>query len=253
MATYPSSPALPQGTNETEVNPTEWNKFVDNLNAIGADLVGARGDGSDFAGTDHITGQSTDLQDALESIRHILTHLNGAAANWYNVPVWVLEIHPAYPGGLRTTSLRGGAATGNNIVTESTGEDVVSNVARHYYENTSAEAGLQDSYVAVRITLPDDFIAWATSNALQIEYRTESGTSANNMVDYYIYQSGDATLVASAENNANTSWATLTIDDSTLDSAHSWSAGDVMEIYIKLETRNNYYARVGKIKLNYTG
>ena len=42
MATYPTAPALPQGVNGTEVNPTNWNTFVDNINAIGADARGKR-------------------------------------------------------------------------------------------------------------------------------------------------------------------------------------------------------------------
>ncbi len=252
MPTYPVNPSLPAGTGTTEVNPTNWATLVDNINAIGADLVAARADTADFAGTDHSASQSSNIQEMLESIRHMLEHMNGLASNWYNLPVRILEIHPEYPGGLRTTSLRGGAASGQNTVTESTGEDVVSNVARHFYENTSSEASLQTSYVAVRITLPDDFTAWATSNALQIDFRTESGTSANCHIDAYIYQSGNATLVASSENNAGTSWATITLDDSVLDSAHSWAAGDKIEIYLKLETRNNYYARVGRVRLNYT-
>ena len=42
MATYPSNPSLSQGTNETAVNPTNWNTLIDNINAIGADLVKLR-------------------------------------------------------------------------------------------------------------------------------------------------------------------------------------------------------------------
>jgi len=101
----------------------------------------------------------------------------------------------------------------------------------------------------LRFTLPEEFTAWATSNAIQIEYRTESGTSINCHVDLYIYKSGTASVVANSENNASTSWSTITIDDSALG---SWSAGDIMEIYIKLETRNDYFARVGKARLNFT-
>lgn len=251
--TYPTNPALPQGDSETEVNPTNWNTLVDNINAIGADLVDARGDDEAFPGTDHTSGQATDLDDILQAIKHMIgSHLNGAGAYWYSLPVRFLELHPEYPGEVLTLSLRGAAASGTNIVTRSSDHDVVSNVAHNYHETTSAEAALQDGYVAILITLPDDFDAWAASNALQIDFQTESGTSANCHVDAYIYQSGDVTAAASSENNANTSWSTITIDDSVLDSAHSWSAGDIMEIYIKLETRNNYHARCGKIRLNYT-
>ena len=251
MSTYPASSLLPAGTNETEVNPTNWNTLVDNINALTADLATARGDGEDFPGTDHTASQAADLDDILQAIKHMITHLNGGAAKWYSLPVRQIVLHPEYAGEVLTLSLRGAAASGNNTVTRSSGEDVVSNVARHYHETTSSEASLQDGYVAVRITLPNDFSAWAASNAMQIEVRTESGTSANCHVDVYVYQSGNATLAASSENNANTTWSIITLDDSALDSAHSWSAGDEVEIYIKLETRNNYNARCGKITLNY--
>lgn len=256
MATYPASPALSQGTNGTAVNPTNWNTLVDNINAIGADLVAARGDGQAFPGTDHSALQATDLDDILQGIKHMIAEITGET-NWYDIPstdlsqfyTRFLEIHPAYPGKVTTTSLRGAAASGNNIVTESSGVDVVSNAGRHYHENTSSEASLQDSYIVVRITLPDDFDAWAESNAIQVEYKTESTTYLNCHVDVYLYKSGTAAVVASDTDNASTSWATITIDDSAIG---SWSAGDIVELYIKLETRNNYYARCGKITLNYT-
>jgi hypothetical protein len=272
LATYPSNPEVPQGTNETEVNPTNWNKLVDNINAIGADLVAARGDGQNFPGTPHTAGQATNLDDILQAIKHILSDISGEI-NWYDetsgslkshnhssgaggaIP-WSslgsgnrsIDLHPEYPGALWTTSLRGGAASGNNEVDSSVGQDVVSNVAHNYYEVTSYETSLQDYYVALRFTLPEDFGIWSWENAIQIEYRTESGTSLNCHVDLYIYKSGVENIIASSENNADTSWSTITIDDSGMG---SWSSGDIMEIYIKLETRNNYYTRVGKITLNY--
>lgn len=273
MATYPSNPNLPQGTNQTAVNPTNWNTLVDNTNAIGADLVDARGDGQVFPGTAHTAGQTTDLDDILQSVKHVLADVSGET-NWYDEPAASLkshdhssgkgesipwssigagsrstDLHPEYPGAVWTTSLRGASPSGNNTADLSTGQDVVSYVARNYYEATSSETSLQDYYVALRFTLPENFNAWASSNAIQIEYRTESGTSINCHVDIYIYKSGIASLVVSSENNAGTTWSTIVIDDSALG---SWSSGDIMEIYLKLETRNSYYARVGKVKLNYT-
>ena len=272
MATYPSNPSLPQGTNGTAVNPTNWNMLVDNINAIGLDLVDARGDGQQFPGTPHSASQATDLDDILQAIKHMLADISGET-NWYDAPAGGLkshdhssgkggavpwssiasntrfrELHPEYPGAVWTTSLRGAAASGNNIVTLSTDQDVVSYVARNYYEGTSSEASLQDYYVALRCTLPENFGAWASANAIQIEYKTESATYLNCHVDAYIYKSGTATLVASSEDNSNTNWSTIAIDDSALG---SWSSGDIVELYLKLETRNNYYARIGKIRFNY--
>jgi hypothetical protein len=246
---------------------------VDNINAMGADLVDARGDGQEFPGTDHTAGQATDLDDIMRAIKHMLADVSGET-NWYDAPAASLkshdhssgkggavpwssigsgsrstDFHPECPGAVWITSLRGASPSGNNIVDRSTGQDVVSYVARNYYEGKSSEASLQDYYVALRFTLPEDFGSWASSSAIQIEYRTESGTSINCHVDVYVYRSGTEAVVASDENNANTSWSTITIDDSDLG---SWSPGDIMEMYLKLETRNDYYARVGRITFNYT-
>ena len=273
MATYPSNPSIPQGTSATPVNPTNWNTLVDNINAIGSDLVDARGDGQAFPGTDHAAGQATDLDDILQAVKHILADISGET-NWYDAPAASLEshdhssgkggaipwssmasnarfaeLHPEYPGAVWTTSLRGAAASGNNTADLSSDQDVVSDVARNYYEASSSEASLQDYYVALRYTLPEDFSTWASSNAIQIEYRTESGTYLNSHADVYIYKSGSSSLVASSEDNVSTDWSTIVIDDSALG---SWSSGDIMEIYLKLETRNDYYARAGKTRFNYT-
>jgi len=273
LATYPSNPSISQGTNETAVNPTNWNMLVDNINAIGSDIVDARGDGQEFPGTDHTASQATDLDEALQAVRHILADISGET-NWYDAPSANLklhdhstskggaipwssiasntrfaELHPEYPGAVWTASLRGAAASGNNTASLSTDQDVVSYIARNYYEATSSEASLQDYYVALRFTLPEDFNAWAQSNAVQIEYKTESGTYLNSSVALYIYKAGTFALVASSENNSNTIWSTITVDDSALG---SWSSGDIVEMYLKLKTRNDYYARVGKIRFNYT-
>lgn len=273
LATYPSEPNLPQGTNETEVNPANWNTLVDNINSIGADLVDARGDGQEFPGVPHTAGQATDMDEILQAVKHMLNDISGEV-NWYDAPAASLKSHdhssgkggaipwssissgnhsmdlyPEYPGAVWTTSLRGAASSGNNTVVRSTGQDVVSYVARNYYEATSAETSLQDYYVAVRFTLPEDFGAWSSGNAIQIEYRTESGISINSHVDIYIYKSGIADLVANSEANSSTSWSTAVIDSSALG---SWSSGDVVEIYLKLETRNDYYTRIGRIRFNYT-
>lgn len=272
MATYPSNPNIPQGTNETAVNPTNWNMLVDNINAIGTDLVNSRGDGQTFPGTPHTPGQSNNINDMLNAIRHMIVTISGES-NWYddtaaNLKVhdhssnkggaipWrsigtgnrSIELHPEYPGAVWTKSLRGAPPSGSNVVDRSTDQDVLSYVARNYYEADSSEALLQDYYIALRFTLPEDFGSWSSSNAIQIEYKTESLIINDNHVDAIIYKSGNADIVASIENNTSITWSTIVIDDSALG---YWLPGDIMELYLKLETRNNCYARVGRIKLNY--
>lgn len=277
MATYPTNPEIPQGSSLTAVNSTNWNIFVDNINSIGADLVNARGDGQDFPGTDHTSGQATNLKEALESIRHMLAQISGEA-NWYDEPAGTLKshdhsdatkggmipyasvgsanerlihLHPAFAGAVQTNSLRGAAASGANTITITNGVDVASYIGRNYYQGESSQVSLQDSYIALRFTLPKDFTAWASANAIQIEYKTESVLSSDCHGDVYIYKSGEASIVDYEENKVNTSWSNIGFSASDL-SGVAWAAGDVIELYLKLESRNNYDVKFGRIAFSYT-
>jgi hypothetical protein len=273
MATYPNNPNLPQGTNSTAVNPTTWNTLIDNINAIGSDLVDVKGDGQVFPGTPHSAGQCEDTDDALQAIRHILADIGGETS-WYDAPTGSLkthnhtvgqgglipwsslgisnarkiELHPQYMGGLLTKSLRGASPSGNNNITINTDVDVISYVGRHYYEGISSQTSLQDYYVALRFTLPIDFNTWATTNAIQIEYKTGSVLSTDCHVDVYLYKSGNGTIITNSENSVNVNWSNISISASALG---AWSANDIIEMYIKFESRNNNYARIGRITLNY--
>jgi len=273
MATYPNSPNLSQGTSLTAVNTENWNTLVDNINTIGSDLVDARGDGQIFPGTPHTAGQCADVNDMLQAIRHMLAEISGET-NWYEDPTGSLKVHnhsvgqgglipwgslgasssrkielqPQYTGVVLTKSLRGTSPSGNNTITINTDVDVVSYVGRHYYEGVSSQASLQDYYVALRFTLPTDFGLWASTNAIQIEYRTGSALSSDCHVDVYVYKSGNGTVIASSENNVNSNWSNIGISGATLG---TWSPNDILEIYVKLESRNNNYARIGKTCFNY--
>jgi hypothetical protein len=271
---YPDDDAgLSLGTIETLVSVENWNGFVDNLNELISDLILANGDGAVFPGTDHTADQSICMDDAMQSIRHQLVHVLGES-KWYDAPAGSLkvhthavgqgglvawsslgasaarkvELHPQYPGALLTKSLRGTSASGNNTITITNDVDVVSYVGRHYYDGVSSQSSLQDYYVALRFTLPVDFGTWAASNAIQIEHRTGSALSSDCHVDAYIYKSGSGSVVASSENNVNVNWSTISISDSALG---TWAAGDILEMYIKLESRNSNYAKIGKIVLSY--
>ena len=234
--TYPSATTIATGTTGTLVNATEWNKFVDNVNAMIADLILARGDGQAFPGTDHTAAQSTNVDDAVQALRHQIAHVSGET-NWYDAPSgslkvhthvvgqgglipWGslgvsnarrLEIHPQYPGAVLTKSLRGASPSGNNNITILNDVDTVSYVGRHYYEGNCSQVSLQDYYIALRFTLPTDFSAWATNNAIQIEYKTGSSLAADCHVDIYIYKSGNGTIYYNLSNNVNINWSNIGI------------------------------------------
>ncbi|MGQ9610003.1 MAG: hypothetical protein ACUVWN_11905 [bacterium] len=272
MATYPNRPNLPGVSSETYVDSVWGNSVIDNINAIGDDLVNTFGDEQNFPGIEHSPGQIQSISGAIQAIRHMLVHIIGKT-NWYEEPNGSLRAHnhseeqgglipwssigasnyrsvvlsPKYFGALQTNSLRGGTASGNNIITLTTGVELVSSVGKYYYEGISDQTNLNDTYIALLYDLPVDFNSWS-ENAIQIEYKTGSALSSYNHIDVYIYKSGTSNVIASSENNVNTSWSTINIGSSSLG---NWSAGDALELYIKFESKSNNYVRVGKITFGY--
>jgi hypothetical protein len=109
------------------------------------------------------------------------------------------------------------------------------------------------------VRLPKDFGTWATSNAVQVEYLTQSTSSANNVVDVRIYNGDDTpgTVVGSSIGNVSAvagTWTMATIDDSVLDdgAAPDWDAPDeTAVIYIRMGSLNNNVVKIGDIRLNY--
>jgi len=160
-----------------------------------------------------------------------------------------VTLQPEYPGA----SLSVDDGTNNTGAMTS---DVDTSNWRNYYEWSSSEAALNDYSVIVRFTLPADFSAWEASNAILIRYITEAVGTADNAVSARINNEDDTpgTPVVTKSDVASTSWAVITIDDSEIDDggAPDWDlAGERAAIRIKLKSRNNNYARVGDIVLNY--
>ncbi len=159
-----------------------------------------------------------------------------------------VELHPPYPGAVWTGSCRGATYSGHNNVERSISQEAVCNREHNYYEVTSGEASLQDYSVALCWTIPDDFRAWAEMNPIVIDFRTESGTYLNAHVGVKIYKAGWASGLSESSHNTDTGWAVIIIEPMDV---KGWKPGDVMEIYLKLASRNDYYARVGSIRFNY--
>jgi len=121
-----------------------------------------------------------------------------------------------------------------------------------YYEwNSSTASPLQDYDVVVRFTLPSNFSAWkdGTDQAIVINYVTEDSSSANNQIDATIRLSTSDSADATEVNMVSTSWTTGAIDDSELNECDA--AGETCVIELKIQSMNNFYARVGDIVLQY--
>ena len=166
-------------------------------------------------------------------------------------------ISPEYPGAVIS------ADGTNNVGTltsdrEATGAGSLYNF--NYYEFSSGQTSLQDYDVYVRFRLPDNFASWTTSNTLVVDFETEDTNSANNKMDVTIYQDNDADTVSSATNVSNyasawhssqTGGTPVNFTAAQLNTGLTWSAGSIMTIKIKLYSKDNYFARVGSIKLDW--
>ncbi len=173
-------------------------------------------------------------------------------------PTKKIVISPEYAGGTLTTFYGAGTDASITGVMTADAETTATDSLRTYYEWSSSQGSLNYYTVVVRITLPEDFSAWAPSNALQVDFTTESTNSANNLLSAYVYLSSDSTTaVASDVSNAAAgaeTWEQITVDDSVLDDAAApeWdAAGETALIYLRMGSTGNNFARVGDITLNY--
>ncbi len=260
------------------------------LNAAGSDIiiadndtlnVGGYGGGSAFnvIGDSVVNNNTADgdndlyIQDELEvdGIVTIGSTTNGiqfdpaAGPTYYGTarPVRKVTLSAEYPGAILTASNSG---TTNGFMTSDASSSASQNLSNFmsYYEWNSSQTAIQDYTVAVRVTLPDDFAAWETSNALQIYYNTELTTNTGNKLDVRVYNSDislsaaqASTPVAMRVNQTSASqrqWNVISIDDSELDAGNTRdldAAGETAIIYLKLYSKDNNYTQVGDIVLNY--
>lgn len=173
-------------------------------------------------------------------------------------PTRRIVLSPEYSGATLTAFY--GAGTDASVTGAMTAdvENTAADGLRTYYEWSSSQGSLNYYTVVVRVQLPPDFSSWATSNALQVDFTSESTSTTNNTLDAYVYLSSDSTTaVASDTTNAAASaeaWEQITIDDSVLDdaSAPEWdAAGETAVIYLRMGSLSNNFVRVGDITLNY--
>lgn len=166
-----------------------------------------------------------------------------------------LTLVPEYSGATLTAN---GSATINGSMTS----DVTTSTDgfKNYYQWTSAQTSLQDYTVAVRIKLPSNFSTWATSNAIVINYVTQSTSNTSNKLDIDIRNQDDTPSSSVTTSTANVSgvagtWTTVAIDDSVIDNgvAPDWdAAGETATILLKMYSKDSNYTRIGDIVLNYT-
>lgn len=183
---------------------------------------------------------------------------SGFAYSGAGRPTKTISLQPEYAGGVITAFYGAGTDSSITGALTSDADTSASNNLRTYYEWSSSQGSLNYYTVAVRVKLPKDFSAWATSNALQVDHVTESTNAANNVLDIRVYLESDVTTAVAADTGnvsaVAATWRTETIDDSVLDDGASteWDAADETAIiYLRIGSLSDNYSRIGEIKLNY--
>src|SRR3989338_663902 len=194
------------------------------------------------------------------------TSATNALYNGVTQPLITQLISAEYPGATLTAS--NSATTTGNMTSDITRDADLGWM--NYYDWTSTTVSpLQDYTVAVKVTLPSNFVSWQSSNALQINFATEWTDNTKNKLDVYIYNMTDTPAQIVTQSLTNVSapaadWEVITIDDSVLvdATAPDWdAAGETAVFFLKLSSLrdasnctagsdNGCYVRVGDINLN---
>lgn len=267
-----STSAITLGNNQAATGLSLTSGTTWSLSSAGAlsgiSTLSSSGDWTWTAATPTITVNSTEtvtISDGTDTYTINTSASSFGMSDGSNSVTFDLDTGPAFAGTARPTrsiiltpeysgavlSAYYGAGTDTNTtgtMTSDTDTSPASSI-RNYY-NWIRGAATQHFYtVAVRVTLPPDFSAWQTSNAMVIEYQTQSATSTDSSVDARVYHEGTNPVQASSTGNASTSWATISFTGANL--GNFTGAGETGVIYLRLGSQSGNYARIGDITLNY--
>ena len=173
----------------------------------------------------------------------------GPTYNGTAQPVKKITLSPEYAGA--TLTAFNGLSTETNITGSMTSDTDTATDANNYY-SWVATSGTQQFYVvAVRVTLPQDFSSWPASNAVVINYVTQSTTGTNSSVQARIYNDSRTSVYAGsavASSVAGT-WTSTSIGSASLT---NWNtAGATAVIYLDMGSASSNYSRIGDIVLTY--
>ena len=123
-------------------------------------------------------------------------------------PTKTITLSPEYAGAVLT-------ASGSSTITGTMTSDASPSAAwRTYYEWKSTQISLHDYTVAVRVTLPADFSAWASGNALTLSFNTDTNDPTYNKVDMIIYNTTENPTQYVCQRQANVFGYCKDMDDS---------------------------------------
>lgn len=207
----------------------------------------------------------------------------GAASNFIDLAILVLGYRNAssdnfFPVALRLPlTLAGtiGVGSGSDIIlcpeysgavlcasgSDNTGamtsdSEVDSNFRNNYYEWISEEETFQSYDISVQIPIPSDFCGFKSGvdEALTIAIKTEENANTNNKLDITINIDGFAgsSSLSAIYSSVAATWEIFGFDetDSVLEAVQP---GDILNILIRLYSKDSKYSRVGRISLKIAG
>lgn len=171
--------------------------------------------------------------------------VNGVAVGAYNQS---LSYEPQYEGAVIQPD--GGANKGKLEIFFVDADGVPGNANYNYYLWTTAQPGLQDNDLVLRIKLPEGFTGFQAT-PIQFTYRTQDGVAGNNVVDVSVEDTtGTPVVLAGAASLVSAAWTTANI---TFGGAPVFTAGQSFTVKIKLSALNGGGAYASTLKINYTG
>jgi hypothetical protein len=121
----------------------------------------------------------------------------------------------------------------------------------NYYAWTSTKNSLNDYDIILQIPLSNGFTAWDGATPWTFNYKSNTGNSADNKADIFIYDSNrnPVTLTGTSTNLANTSWSTISLGYS---GTPTFTAGDTFLIVIKVSSQSKNEMHIGEVEINFT-
>ena len=151
----------------------------------------------------------------------------------------VAAFHPAFDGASYQGD--GSENIGRLYVSDESG------VSTNFYVWTSTRTSLQDYDVTLRSTVPSSFLRWQDA-ALQVNYKSDTGDSADNQLDISVYDTaGDVvTLSGSSLDLKSTDWTTTNID---FPAGGTWTEEQDFRVVFHLSAKSDHSISLGSVKL----
>ena len=155
----------------------------------------------------------------------------------------ILDLQPEYPNAIYYQS-------GSSYIGQLAGSGGLSSGFENSYQWTSTKSTIQDYWVSTRIRVPDAFLRWDPVKALQLRYRTKTGTTSQNHITVKLLDTaGTAVALTGGATLANTSFTTANITGPN--SAGTYTPGGFITVLVKLAANSSGQANAGFLTVNW--